>query len=158
MLEKGDEGGSWYPMDRWRKAAARRWVTPDKVVLVALLSAWWFFLQRDIRVLNLVDTVSYLTAVYSAWRVARGLFRWSRSAGIRIRRSEVTERGQDGDGVTEAGSDAPDRGSEGTVVGRQQRGGRQGVDVEQAERRTVGVDRRGFSFMGHRAQHYRQGR
>jgi hypothetical protein len=68
-------------MERWRKAALWRRLTADKVALVALLGVWWFFLQRDDRVLNLVDTASYLTAVYSVWRVAGGIYRWSRQVG-----------------------------------------------------------------------------
>ena len=106
-------------MEWWRKAMFSRWLTADKVVLAVLLSVWWFFLQRDDRVLNLVDTASYLTAVYSVWRVAGSVCRWSRSARAGRLRSEVAEGGEDRAGVAELSGDSAKSRTEGGIVGRQ---------------------------------------
>jgi hypothetical protein len=94
MLEKDDECGELAAMDWWRSATPNRWITPDRVILAALLGIWWFLLQRNGRVLDLVDTVSYLTGVYSAWQAGRSVW-----AGIRRRELVGHRRTRSPDGV-----------------------------------------------------------
>jgi hypothetical protein len=77
----------------WRKIF--RWWSVNRLGLVILLGTWWFVLQRDVRVINAVDAMSYLAAVYSAWRGAGATLRAGRSLWGRIRRGEVAEGRKD---------------------------------------------------------------
>jgi hypothetical protein len=91
----------------------------QRLALVSLLGAWWFVLQRNSRIVGTVDAVSYLAAVYSAWRATVAALRTGRSAWVRLRRGEVSERGEDGGTVVGLGGDAAQRGGKRGVVGRQ---------------------------------------
>jgi hypothetical protein len=127
------------------------------MILIALLSVWWLFLQRDARVVNLVDSLSFVTAVYSSWQVVRTALRWSRSVRVR-HRGEVGESREECGTARELGIDAAKCSAEGGVAGRQDDRCRQGADVREHVPGGVAVGGRGFRFTGHRAQHYRQRR
>ncbi|MBM2615738.1 hypothetical protein JIG36_09245 [Actinoplanes sp. LDG1-06] len=72
----------------------------DKVILIAALLTWWFWLRPDSEVVNAVDTVSYLFMIYSLWRAGRSFASKPRSLRSRVRRNQVDEAGDQGKGVS----------------------------------------------------------
>lgn len=113
----------------WRKALGTRWLTVDRLALVILLGAWWFVLQRDVRVVDTVDAASYLAAVYSTWRAVGAAFRSGRSVWVRARRSKVPEGGQDRCAAAELVGKTAQSMVEDGVSGRHDGGGRQRGEV-----------------------------
>jgi hypothetical protein len=122
MLEESDDGLGKHM--RWRKVLRMRWIALDRLVLFALLSAWWFLLQRDVKVVDAVDTASYLAAVYSVWRSAGSVFRNARSVWVRVRRSEVPEARENRGKVSDLALDPAERVDQRGVAGREDVGSR----------------------------------
>jgi hypothetical protein len=116
MLEEGGERLG--KLMRWRKELWKRWFTLDRLALLVLLGAWWFLLQRDVKVVDAVDTVSYLAAVYSVWRSLGSLARAARSALlVRRRRGEVSEGGEHAAVTADLVGHPPEGVTKGGVVG-----------------------------------------
>jgi hypothetical protein len=98
--------------------------TVDKAALVVMLGIWWFVLRPSVRVVGAVDTVSYLAAIYSTWRVARSTIVTIRSLWRRVRRGEITEAGKDRGGVADLAGDPAERVAQHGVAGREDGGSR----------------------------------
>jgi hypothetical protein len=108
---------------RWRKVLS--WLTVDKMALVIVLSIWWFVLRPNVRVVDAIDTFSYLAAVYSTWRAARSTVTSMRSMVVRLRlRREIPETREDGCWSVDLVGDPPEGACEHRVVGREDVGGR----------------------------------
>ena len=122
MLDEGGDGLGKHMW--WRKILRMRWIALDRLALFALLSAWWFLLKRDGKVVDAVDTASTLAAVYSAWRSAGSLLRNARSVRVRVRRCEVPEAGEDRSGVADLARDPAQRVAQHGVAGREDGGSR----------------------------------
>jgi hypothetical protein len=86
------------------------WRLAEAGSLVAAIAAWWFVLRSDARVLDAVDSVSYVVMVFSLWRAIRSLARRRGSVLFRFGGSEVAEPGEQGCvGVAgEVGGEAPE--------------------------------------------------
>jgi hypothetical protein len=105
----------------WRRTLKRlRWMTADRVALIVLSAVWWFLLRPHAAVVGAVDSVSYLAAIWSAWRMARSTVSALRSGRAGAVGGEVAESRQRRGHLERVGGDPAERvGERGVAAGEQ---------------------------------------
>ena len=141
-------------MERRQQFVKRLWQVADIAAPAAATATWWFVLRSDARVVDAVDSISYLITAFSLWRAIRSLALRYGSERIGARRREVTETGEQRCVAAEVGGKTPEGVSQDVVAGGEQGGGPHRAEIGQAT--AVGgrhdrVIRRRIRIVFHRA-------